>query len=201
MMRALQSHEVDDGMALMFSMGTNAMTYYGLTVARGYAMYPNDTAKREAFFDRNLTPQRLALAGLTRASFMSILSVGTDVAEMFTDFQGFRTTVDNNYKKPRSDMSVSGKLGKAIGQAPAIGVLDKTAYGAVGAYDLATHQGDTRDFDNLMRSLPLGSWWAMVGVSSLIKDKVNIKKPKTKKPTPKKKVYKQKGLLEKLTGG
>lgn len=201
MMRALQSHEVDDGMALMFSMGTNAMTYYGLTVARGYAMYPNDTAKREAFFDRNLTPQRLALAGLTRASFMSILSVGTDVAEMFTDFQGFRTTVDNTYKKSRSDMSVSGKLGKAIGQAPAIGVLDKTAYGAVGAYDLATHQGDTRDFDNLMRSLPLGSWWAMVGVSSLIKDKVNIKKPKTKKPTPKKKVYKQKGLLEKLTGG
>ena len=201
MMRALQSHEVDDGMALMFSMGTNAMTYYGLTVARGYAMYPNDQAKREAFFDRNLTAQRLALAGLTRASFMSILSVGTDVAEMFTDFQGFRTTVDNTYKKPRSDMTVSGKLGKAIGQAPAIGVLDKTAYGAVGAYDLATHQGDTRDFDNLMRSLPLGSWWAMVGVSSLIKDKVNIKKPKTKKPTPKKKVYKQKGLLAKLTGG
>lgn len=201
MMRALQSHEVDDGMALMFSMGTNAMTYYGLTVARGYAMYPNDTAKRDAFFDRNLTAQRLALAGLTRASFMSILSVGTDVAEMFTDFQGFRTTVDNTYKKPRSDMTVSGKLGKAIGQAPAIGVLDKTAYGAAGAYDLATHQGDTRDFDNLMRSLPLGSWWAMVGVSSLIKDKVNIKKPKTKKPTPKKKVYKQKGLLEKLTGG
>lgn len=201
MMRALQSHEVDDGMALMFSMGTNAMTYYGLTVARGYAMYPNDTAKRDAFFDRNLTPQRLALAGLTRASFMSILSVGTDVAEMFTDFQGFRTTVDNTYKKPRSDMSVSGKLGKAIGQAPAVGVLDKTTYGVVGAYDLATHQGDTRDFDNLMRSLPLGSWWAMVGVSSLIKDKVNIKKPKTKKPTPKKKVYKQKGLLEKLTGG
>lgn len=201
MMRALQSHEVDDGMALMFSMGTNAMTYYGLTVARGYAMYPNDTAKRDAFFDRNLTPQRLALAGLTRASFMSILSVGTDVAEMTTGFQGFRTTVDNTYKKPYSDMSVSGKLGKAIGQAPAIGVLDKTAYGAVGAYDLATHQGDTRDFDNLMRSLPLGSWWAMVGVSSLIKDEVNIKKPKTKKPTPKKKVYKQKGLLEKLTGG
>lgn len=201
MMRALQSHEVDDGMALMFSMGTNAMTYYGLTVARGYAMYPNDTAKRDAFFDRNLTPQRLALAGLTRASFMSILSVGTDVAEMFTDFQGFRTTVDNTYKKPRSDRPVSGKLGKAIGQAPAIGVLDKTAYGAAGAYDLATHQGDTRDFDNLMRSLPLGSWWAMVGVSSLIKDKVNIKKPKTKKPTPKKKAYKQKGLLEKLTGG
>lgn len=201
MMRALQSHEVDDGMALMFSMGTNAMTYYGLTVARGYAMYPNDQAKREAFFDRNLTAQRLALAGLTRASFMSILSVGTDVAEMFTDFQGFRTTVDNTYKKPRSDMTVSGKLGKAIGQAPAIGVLDKTAYGAAGAYDLATHQGDTRDFDNLMRSLPLGSWWTMVGVSSLIKDKVNIKKPKTKKPTPKKKVYKQKGLLEKLTGG
>lgn len=201
MMRALQSHEVDDGMALMFSMGTNAMTYYGLTVARGYAMYPNDQAKREAFFDRNLTAQRLALAGLTRASFMSILSVGTDVAEMFTDFQGFRTTVDNTYKKPRSDMTVSGKLGKAIGQAPAIGVLDKTAYGAAGAYDLATHQGDTRDFDNLMRSLPLGSWWAMVGVSSLIKDKVNIKKPKTKKSTPKKKVYKQKGLLEKLTGG
>lgn len=201
MMRALQSHEVDDGMALMFSMGTNAMTYYGLTVARGYAMYPNDTAKRDAFFDRNLTPQRLALAGLTRASFMSILSVGTDVAEMFTDFQGFRTTVDNTYKKPRSDMTVSGKFGKIIGQAPAIGVLDKTTYGAAGAYDLATHQGDTRDFDNLMRSLPLGSWWAMVGVSSLIKDKVNIKKPKTKKPTPKKKVYKQKGLLEKLTGG
>lgn len=201
MMRALQSHEVDDGMALMFSMGTNAMTYYGLTVARGYAMYPNDTAKRDAFFDRNLTPQRLALAGLTRASFMSILSVGTDIAEMFTDFQGFRTTVDNTYKKPRSDMTVSGKLGKAIGQAPAIGVLDKTAYGAAGAYDLATHQGDTRDFDNLMRSLPLGSWWAMVGVSSLIKDKVNIKKPKAKKPTPKKKVYKQKGLLERLTGG
>ena len=201
MMRALQSHEVDDGMALMFSMGTNAMTYYGLTIARGYAMYPNDTAKRDAFFDRNLTPQRLALAGLTRASFMSILSVGTDVAEMFTDFQGFRTTVDNTYKKPHSDMTVSGKFGKIIGQAPAIGVLDKTAYGAAGAYDLATHQGDTRDFDNLMRSLPLGSWWAMVGVSSLIKDKVNIKKPKTKKPTPKKKVYKQKGLLEKLTGG
>lgn len=201
MMRALQSHEVDDGMALMFSMGTNTMTYYGLTVARGYAMYPNDTAKRDAFFDRNLTPQRLALAGLTRASFMSILSVGTDVAEMFTDFQGFRTTVDNTYKKPYSDMSVGGKAGKFFGQAPAIGVLDKTAYGVTGAYDLATHQGDTRDFDNLMRSLPLGSWWAMVGVSSLIKDKVNIKKPKTKKPTPKKKVYKQKGLLEKLTGG
>lgn len=201
MMRALQSHEVDDGMALMFSMSTNAMTYYGLTVARGYAMYPNDTAKRDAFFDRNLTPQRLALAGLTRASFMSILSVGTDVAEMTTGFQGFRTTVDNTYKKPYSDMTVSGKLGKAIGQAPAIGVLDKTAYGAVGAYDLTTHQGDTRDFDNLMRSLPLGSWWAMVGVSSLIKDNLNLKKPRPKKVAPKKREHKQKGLLEKLTGG
>lgn len=200
MMRALQSHEVDDGLALMFSMGTNAMTYYGLTVARGYAMYPNDTAKREAFFDRNLTPQRLALAGLTRASFMSILSVGTDVAEMFTDFQGFRTTVDNTYKKPRSDMTVSGKFGKIIGQAPAIGVLDKTAYGADGAYDLATHQGDTRDFDNIMRSLPLGSWWAMVGVSSLIKDNLNLKKPRPKKVAPKKREHKQKGLLDKLKG-
>lgn len=201
MMRALQSHEVDDGMALMFSMGTNAMTYYGLTVARGYAMYPNDTAKREAFFDRNLTPQRLALAGLTRASFMSILSVGTDVAEMTTGFQGFRTTVDNTYKKPYSDMSVGGKAGKFFGQAPAAGVIDKTTYGTIGAYNLATHQGDTRDFDNLMRSLPLGSWWAMVGVSSLIKDNLNLKKPRPKKVAPKKREHKQKGLLEKLTGG
>lgn len=201
MMRALQSHEVDDGMALMFSMGTNAMTYYGLTVARGYAMYPNDTAKRDAFFDRNLTPQRLALAGLTRASFMSILSVGTDVAEMTTGFQGFRTTVDNTYKKPYSDMSVGGKAGKFIGQAPAAGVIDKTTYGTIGAYNLATHQGDTRDFDNLMRSLPLGSWWAMVGVSSLIKDNLNLKKPRPKKVAPKKREHKQKGLLEKLTGG
>lgn len=201
MMRALQSHEVDDGMALMFSMGTNAMTYYGLTVARGYAMYPNDTAKREAFFDRNLTPQRLALAGLTRASFMSILSVGTDVAEMTTGFQGFRTTVDNTYKKPYSDMSVGGKAGKFFGQAPAAGVIDKTTYGTIGAYNLATHQGDTRDFDNLMRSLPLGSWWAMVGVSSLIKDNLNLKKPRPKKAAPKKREHKQKGLLEKLTGG
>lgn len=201
MMRALQSHEVDDGLALMFSMGTNAMTYYGLTVARGYAMYPNDTAKREAFFDRNLTPQRLALAGLTRASFMSILSVGTDVAEMTTGFQGFRTTVDNTYKKPYSDMSVGGKLGKAIGQAPVAGIIDKTTYGTIGAYNLATHQGDTRDFDNLMRSLPLGSWWAMVGVSSLIKDNLNLKKPRPKKVAPKKREHKQKGLLEKLTGG
>lgn len=200
MMRALQSHEVDDGMALMFSMGTNAMTYYGLTVARGYAMYPNDTAKRDAFFDRNLTPQRLALAGLTRASFMSILSVGTDVAEMTTGFQGFRTTVDNTYKKPYSDMSVGGKLGKAIGQAPAAGIIDKTTYGTIGAYNLATHQGDTRDFDNLMRSLPLGSWWAMVGVSSLIKDNLNLKKPRPKKVTPKKREHKQKGLLDKLKG-
>lgn len=201
MMRALQSHEVDDGMALMFSMGTNAMTYYGLTVARGYAMYPNDTAKRDAFFDRNLTPQRLALAGLTRASFMSILSVGTDVAEMTTGFQGFRTTVDNTYKKPYSDMSVGGKAGKFFGQAPAAGVIDKTTYGTIGAYNLATHQGDTRDFDNLMRSLPLGSWWAMVGVSSLIKDNLNLKKPRPKKVAPKKREHKQKGLLEKLTGG
>lgn len=201
MMRALQSHEVDDGMALMFSMGTNAMTYYGLTVARGYAMYPNDQAKREAFFDRNLTPQRLALAGLTRASFMSILSVGTDVAEMTTGFQGFRTTVDNTYKKPYSDMSVGGKAGKFFGQAPAAGVIDKTTYGTIGAYNLATHQGDTRDFDNLMRSLPLGSWWAMVGVSSLIKDNLNLKKPRPKKVAPKKREHKQKGLLEKLTGG
>lgn len=201
MMRALQSHEVDDGMALMFSMGTNAMTYYGLTVARGYAMYPNDTAKRDAFFDRNLTPQRLALAGLTRASFMSILSVGTDVAEMTTGFQGFRTTVDNTYKKPYSDMSIGGKAGKFFGQAPAAGVIDKTTYGTIGAYNLATHQGDTRDFDNLMRSLPLGSWWAMVGVSSLIKDNLNLKKPRPKKVAPKKREHKQKGLLEKLTGG
>ena len=200
MMRALQSHEVDDGMALMFSMGTNAMTYYGLTVARGYAMYPNDQAKREAFFDRNLTPQRLALAGLTRASFMSILSVGTDVAEMFTDFQGFRTTVDNTYKSPRSDMTVGGKFGKFLGQAPAAGVIDKTTYGTIGAYNLATHQGDTRDFDNLMRSLPLGSWWAMVGVSSLIKDNRNLKKPRPKKVAPKKREHKQKGLLDKLKG-
>lgn len=200
MMRALQSHEVDDGMALMFSMGTNAMTYYGLTVARGYTMYPNDTAKREAFFDRNLTPQRLALAGLTRASFMSILSVGTDIAEMFTDFQGFRTTVDNTYKSPRSDMTVGGKFGKFLGQAPAAGVIDKTTYGTIGAYNLATHQGDTRDFDNLMRSLPLGSWWAMVGVSSLIKDNLNLKKPRPKKVAPKKREHKQKGLLDKLKG-
>lgn len=163
-------------------------------------MYPNDQAKREAFFDRNLTPQRLALAGLTRASFMSILSVGTDAAEMFTDFQGFRTTVDNTYKKPRSDMTVGGKFGKMIGQTPAVGVLDKATYGTIGVYNLATHQGDTRDFDNLMRSLPLGSWWAMVGVSSLIKDNLNLKKPRPKKVAPKKREHKQKGLLDKLKG-
>lgn len=132
---------------------------------------------------------------------MSILSVGTDVAEMTTGFQGFRTTVDNTYKKPYSDMSVGGKAGKFFGQAPAAGVIDKTTYGTIGAYNLATHQGDTRDFDNLMRSLPLGSWWAMVGVSSLINDNLNLKKPRPKKVAPKKREHKQKGLLEKLTGG
>lgn len=185
-LRALSSREADDALAALYSMGTNCATYIGLTEARAYAMYPDDRAKRDKFIDKQLTPQRLALAAFTRGALTGpIISMGMDGYEAFTGTPMFRTTVDNTYRDNRTNWTtksanynITRTIGNAVRQLPAINSVANTGIGAIGAYNIANGKGTTNDWDAMIRSLPLGQWVGMTYFSSYTKEDLNLRKGK-----------------------
>lgn len=180
-MRALTSHERDDIMATLYSMATNASTYYALTVARGYMYYPNDERKRTEYIERNASLERLLLAGFTRMSMMAPLSFGSDAFEVATGTPLFRTTVDNtNRKNTKSlfDMHADDWIGTLAGNAarqfPVVGSTFQAGSGVMATGRMLTGNGDKKDIDEAIRGLPLGRWLAMTGLASVVKDKSSL---------------------------
>lgn len=192
LMRALNSHELDDALAMGLSMATNAASYYALTTAKGYMMYPNDEKKRQKYFDDRLSWRMLALAGFTRASFMTPLSFAMDGVEAITGQSYFRTTVDNSTRRGRggiweanSGWEMGAKAGQQMWQQmPALTSMSDTTMAAVSAGRMATGYGDQQDIDNFIRGIPLGTWLPLVGLASYAKGASGLpkddKKPENK---------------------
>lgn len=174
-LRAMQSRDLDDAMAALFSMMTNTATYAGLTYLRAWSMYPNDKDrhKRQKYLDKKLTLQNLALCGFVRGAFTgSMLSFGMDGYEALTGQSMFRTTVDRGDSKPKDFrmLSASQLAGQVAKQMPAIGVLDTLRKAGGSAYNTLFEKAQKQDIDNIIRALPLGSWVGMTYLSSFAKE-------------------------------
>lgn len=180
-MRALQQHEADDALAALFSMTTNAATYYALTYARSYAYYGDDEEKRLEYMAKQGSLERVLLAGFTRMSITAPVSFAMDGIEMLSGYSGFRTSVDNTKKDfeareedpwspPRgfTQRDAQANLGRIANQIPAIATGVKMKGLANGATRLMTGAGTQRDVDNVIKALPLGSWVGMSGINTLI---------------------------------
>ena len=191
-MRAMSNRERDDIMAALYSMATNAASYYGLTVARSYALYPNDEEKRKEFMERQANPERLALAGFIRMSLLAPLSFASDAFEATTGTPMFRTTVDNSMRPKDPDWStysIGQRVGKGLSeQLPAVATAVRTAGAMTAGASLMTGNGTQKDIDDALRGLPLGTWYGLIAAGSLIKgdstlpeNKREAKKPQTAK--------------------
>lgn len=180
-MRAISSGERDDAMAALYSMATNASTYYALTVARGYMYYPNDERKRTEYIERNASLERLLLAGFTRMSLTAPLSFANDAYEATTGQAMFRTTVDNtNRRNTKSlfDMHANDWIGTLGGnvlrQFPSVGSTAQAGAGLMATGRMLSGNGDQKDIDEAIRGLPLGRWLAMSGLASVVKDNSSL---------------------------
>ncbi|WP_276945486.1 hypothetical protein [Dialister micraerophilus] len=73
-------------------------------------------------------------------------------------------------------------------QVPALSQLDKGMKGTQSLYSLMTAQGDQRDIDNFVRTLPLSIWVGMTYMTGLIHSATKDTIPKQKKKKKKKEV-------------
>jgi hypothetical protein len=195
-MRALSSHELDDGMAALYSYATNAASYYAMTLAKSYMYYPNDEQKRKEYMDKYGNIQRVALSGIFRMSMAAPASFISDGWELATGQPMFRTTVDNTRNTRSSDDSWDKRTSDFLKQFPAVGALGRAYNAGQGVYHLATGDGTSKDIDKVIQAFPLGSHLAMSYLGSMIKEDANLpdkrsdytkgqKKPEAKK-TPQK---------------
>jgi hypothetical protein len=187
-LRALTSREIDDGLAALFSMGTNTLVYAGLTKGRAMAYFPNDEAKQQEYLDARLTPGKLAGAALLRGVITgSALSFGMDAYEAATGSQSFRTTVDRTAqfkgKQQEGLKEPKDALGDSLAQLPAARASFGSAYTGykVGKSYLETNQLTQRDLKELYRLLPLQNFLPMVYISSMLVEETGLPKDKLKK--------------------
>lgn len=191
-MRALTSHEKDDGLAALYSYATNTMSYYAMTVAKSYMYYPNDEQKRQEYMEKNGNLQHVLLSGLFRMSMTAPLSFASDAYEAATGNSMYRTTVDNTRNSRSSDDSWDKRVSDVANQAPALGMLGRVYNAGQGAYHLAAGDGTSKDIDRLIQAVPLGSYLGMSYMGSMIKESANLpdkrsdytkgqKNPKTQK--------------------
>lgn len=177
-MRALSSWERDDAMAALYSYATNTLAYYGMTVAKAYAFYPNDEQKRKEYLERNASPMKVALSGLFRMSMTAPLSFASDMWEVTTGQSMYRTTVDNSRNVRDASDSWDKRVSDAANQAPALGMAGKIYNAAQGAKNLATGEGTEKDIDKLVASCPLGSYMAMSYFGAMTKESLNLPEKK-----------------------
>ena len=174
-MRALTSRQLDDYLAATYSMGTNMMGYMGLVYLRAWARYPGDEEKRQAYIDRNLTPERLAWAAISRGAITgSIPSFGNDIYEALSGNSMFRTTVNNSYNTQK-DNSVQGMAGRVVEQMPAVSSGLTPIYSALtSAYHGMKGTFTKEDMHGLMKWLPMNGWLGMTLATSGLDDAVDL---------------------------
>lgn len=189
-MRALSSHERDDGMAALYSYLTNTATFYAWTVAKSYMYYPNDEQKRQEYMEKNGNLQHVLLSGLFRMSMTAPLSFLADGWEMATGQSMYRTTVDNTRNSRSSDDSWDKRVSDVANQAPALGTLGRFYTAGQSVKHFVSGDATNRDVDKFIQAFPLGSYLAMSYMGSMIKEHYKLpdkrsdytkgqKKPKT----------------------
>lgn len=172
--RALSSHELDDGLAALYSYATNAVSYYAMTVAKSYMFYPNDEKKRQEYMEKYGNIQRVALSGLFRMSMAAPASFISDGIEVATGTPMFRTTVDNTRNSRSADDSWDKRVVDAAKQFPAIGALGRAYNLGQGVSNLATGEGTNKDIDKVIQWFPLGSYLGMSYLGSMIKEDAKL---------------------------
>lgn len=183
-MRALSSRERDDVMAALYSYATNTAAYYGMTVAKAYAFYPNDEQKRKEYLERNANPMKVALSGFFRMSMTAPMSFVADGWEMATGQSMYRTTVDNTRNVRDAADSWEKRVSDITNQAPAIGTVGRLYNAAQSTKNLATGEGTTKDIDKVIQAFPLGQYLLMSRFAASWKD--NSKLPDSKQKNNKK---------------
>lgn len=191
-MRALSSHERDDGMAALYSYMTNTATFYAWTVAKSYMYYPNDEQKRQEYMKRNGNLQHVLLSGLFRMSMTAPLSFLADGWEIATGQSMYRTTVDNTRSKAETDRSWDKIALSAINQVPTAGTAKRVFNMGQSIKHFAAGDATNGDVDRFVQAFPLGSYLGMSYMGSMIKEHSNLpdkrsdytkgqKKPRTNK--------------------
>ena len=191
-MRALSSHERDDGMAALYSYMTNTAAFYAWTVAKSYMYYPNDEQKRQEYMERNGNLQHVLLSGLFRMSMTAPLSFLADGWEIATGQSMYRTTVDNTRSKAEADRSWDKIALSAINQVPTAGTAKRVFNMGQSVKHFVSGDATNGDVDRFVQAFPLGSYLGMSYLGSMIKENTNLpdkrsdytkgqKTPKTKK--------------------
>jgi len=85
------------------------------------------------------------------------------------------------YKNTNEISTVTDLLYHAMTQVPALSQLDKGMRGTQSLYSLMTAQGDQRDIDNFVRTLPLSTWVGTTYMTGLIHSATKDTIPKQKK--------------------
>lgn len=161
--RAMTARDIDDKLASMFSIATNAGVYIaraGMTYGAYKASGMDERA--ESYKEYMLSQNNLARAIATRSAIVGTpLSFINDAYEATIADSSIRTTVDS-IKSPRSkDMSSKDIIGKTIGQLPAV----KELSAPLDVANVISHaEGDKftkRDLDTLTRLIPIPRLWLM----------------------------------------
>lgn len=173
-MRALSSHERDDGMAALYSYMTNTATFYAWTVAKSYMYYPNDEQKRQEYMERNGNLQHVLLSGLFRMSMTAPLSFLADGWEIATGQSMYRTTVDNTRSKAETDRSWDKIALSAINQVPTAGTAKRVFNMGQSIKHFAAGDATNGDVDRFVQAFPLGSYLGMSYMGSMIKEHYNL---------------------------
>ena len=173
-MRALSSHERDDGMAALYSYMTNTATFYAWTVAKSYMYYPNDEQKRQEYMERNGNLQHVLLSGLFRMSMTAPLSFLADGWEIATGQSMYRTTVDNTRSKAETDRSWDKIALSAINQVPTAGTAKRVFNMGQSITHFAAGDATNGDVDRFVQAFPLGSYLGMSYMGAMIKEHYNL---------------------------
>jgi hypothetical protein len=173
-MRALSSHERDDGMAALYSYMTNTATFYAWTVAKSYMYYPNDEQKRQEYMERNGNLQHVLLSGLFRMSMTAPLSFLADGWEIATGQSMYRTTVDNTRSKAEADRSWDKIALSAINQVPTAGTAKRVFNMGQSVKHFVSGDATNGDVDRFVQAFPLGSYLGMSYLGSMIKENTNL---------------------------
>lgn len=154
-MRALRSHDLDDGIAFGMSLITNLGAYaarQGLKIATLMAL--GQTEQAQYIKDNYLNDKALAKAAFLRSGFMSPLSNANDVYEAATGSPSIRTTVSD--KQRQAPQNAGDVIGNFLQQTPALDTLDDmTRKPIAAAYALSDGRGSQRDVRTMMDLLPV----------------------------------------------
>ena len=174
--RAFTHRELDSTLALLYSMGTNAIVYAGVTGAKSLAI--TDEGKRKKYLHDNLTWKQIGLAALLRSTAMAAVSFGTDIYEAYTDNGTFRmsTNPQLNLNKNKREKTTEEKVGRYVEQVPGLATLNDIIKGAIGAGRVVGQtvgmrgvRTDQEDLQNIMNNMPLRNYPVMLAIQDLLK--------------------------------